>query len=129
MGPTGCGTHADLADFGLLASSRQYNGEGVSPSAAEPGVVVLTDDNLLRMERRVAALENELVKQRKVNDMLEIRLKQLEKAHKGRIEVGSTGEAAVPRSEPSYSASLIDDQSAGPISPHTLQEYECSIWS
>ena len=104
-GPTGCGTHADLSDFGLLASSRQYNGEGVSPSVAEPGVTVLTDDNLLRMEKRVAALENELVMQRKVNDMLEFRLKQLEKALKGRVEVGSTGEGEVPRSK------------AGPISP------------
>ena len=116
-GPTGCGTHADLSDFGLLASSRQYNGEGVNPSVAEPGVTVLTDDYLPRMERRVAALEYELVKQRKVNDMLEFRLKQLEKAHKGRVEVGSTAEGEVPRSEPSESTSRMDDQSSGPISP------------
>ena len=58
------------------------------------------------MERRIAALENELVKQLKVNDMLEMRLKQLKKAHKGSIEVGSTGEGGVPGSDPSDSTSL-----------------------
>ena len=116
-GTDGCGTHADLSDFGLLASSKQYNGEGVSPGVAEPGAAVLTTANLLRMERRIAALENELVKQLKVNDMLEMRLKQLEKAHKCSIEVGSTGERGVPGSEPSVSTSLMDDRPAGPISP------------
>ena len=127
-GPAGCGTHADLSDFGLLASSKQYNGEGVSPGVAEPGAAVLTAANLLRMERRIAALENELVKQLKVNDMLEIRLKQLEKAHKSSIEVGSTGEGGyLDRSHLILPHSWTID--GRPSITPALQDCEWSIWS
>ena len=100
-GPAGIGTDTDMSDSDLLVIFRQCNEEGVNPSVADPDTTVLLVDNLLRMERRIASLENELVKQREFNERLEIRLSDLENVHKTRVEGDRNGGGVLPRLEPS----------------------------